>query len=110
MQLGERDTFGLVRVGRVGGEWRHRASGGLHRRAVERDHRRVAHVDEPLDAERLNAKVEQVYPFFWKEGWVIKGDYAPLDAETRAELRRFYRPYNAQLEWMLGEQFGWPEE
>ena len=49
------------------------------------------------------------YPTFeGRTGWKMEGNYAPLPDAVAAQLREFYRPFNAMLPRMLNQDdFPW---
>ena len=55
-----------------------------------------------LTAQQLDSAIADEYEAFARTGWVIAGDYAPLPPALRADLRDFFRPYNAALQEALG--------
>ena len=55
-----------------------------------------------LTSQQLDRAIADEYEAFARTGWVIAGDYAPLAPRLRADLRAFFRPYNAALKEALG--------
>ena len=61
--------------------------------------------------DELAQRISEELPSFQRtSGWRLAGDYAPLSPRARAVLRRFFDPFDAALEAVLGMRVPWRAE
>jgi hypothetical protein len=103
--------------------WRHRRSGYLARsRYVEQLARWLEFYDREqllvVDANNLRADpqntMNEVFAFLGLDSFTVStengeknSDYPPMDPEMRKTLLEYFKPYNANLEELLGQKFNW---
>lgn len=60
-----------------------------------------------MTEQELNKRIQDKYPGFWKEGWVIQGADQKFPEFVRPELEAFFKPFNRKLSRILRSFFGW---